>query len=53
MKSILIDYQKSASICDCVIHILVLLAQIGIQSRLSILRSNAFSVTRTRTRMDR
>lgn len=40
MKSILIDYQKSASICDCVIHILVLLAQIGIQSRLSILRSN-------------
>lgn len=40
MKTILIDYQKSASICDCVIHILVLLAQIGMQSRLSILRSN-------------
>lgn len=40
MKSLLTQYQNSPSICDCIIHILVLLSQIGSQSRLSIIRSN-------------
>ena len=40
LKSLLTQYQNTPSICDSIIHILVLLSQIGSQSRLSIIRSN-------------
>lgn len=43
MQCILKDYSSSASICDCIIHILVRVAQIGPQSRVSILRSGILS----------
>lgn len=39
LQSILKDYSSSASICDCITHILVRVAQIGPQSRVSILKS--------------
>lgn len=40
LKSLLTQYQNTSSICESIIHILVLLSQIGSQSRLSIIRSN-------------
>ena len=39
LKDILVRFEKQRSICDCIIHILVLMSQIGPQSRRSILRS--------------
>ena len=43
LKAILVRFEKQRSICDCIIHILVLMSQIGPQSRRSILRSEILS----------
>ena len=40
LKDILVKYQKSISICASIIQIVVLISQIGEQTRLSILQSN-------------